>query len=129
LLGSFRFRFAGNDYLLRVRLAEKDKAAKQHAQKSPRHNRRDKQLHPVRKPPFTRRSGLNQFAALPGLQARENASATRPNAEADIIDWQSGRGNYAQHANECLHSVDLAAYVLAKNSALQVRKHNVGPHR
>jgi hypothetical protein len=40
-------------------------------------NRRDKQLQPVRKPPFTRRSDLNQFAVSPGLQARENASAIR----------------------------------------------------
>ena len=57
------------------------------------------------------------------------AAPTRPNAEPDVIDWQSGRGNYTQHANECLHSVDLAAYVLAKNSALQIRENNVGAHR
>src|SRR5947207_4247090 len=57
------------------------------------------------------------------------AAPTRPDAEPDVIDWQSRRRNYTQHANECLHSVDLAAYVLAKNSALQIRKNNVGPHR
>src|SRR6266496_946824 len=57
------------------------------------------------------------------------AAPTRPDAEPDVIDWQSRRRNYTQHANECLHSIDFAAYVLAKNSALQIRKNNVGPHR
>jgi len=37
LLGSFRFRFASHDYLLRVRLADEDKAAEKRAEKSPQH--------------------------------------------------------------------------------------------
>jgi hypothetical protein len=37
LLRSFRFRFASDDYFLRVRLADEDKAAKQQAEKSPPH--------------------------------------------------------------------------------------------
>jgi len=37
LAWELRFRFARDDYFLRFRLAGEDKAAKQHAEKSPRH--------------------------------------------------------------------------------------------
>jgi len=50
-------------------------------------NRRDKRLQPIRKPPFTRRSDLNQMAASPGLQATESASAIRlpEKSQRDVI--------------------------------------------
>jgi len=64
---------------------------------------------------------------LPKLSSA--TAPTRPNAKLDIIDRQRGRWDDAEHANECLHAIDFAADVLAKNGALQIWKNNVRFHR
>jgi len=54
------------------------------------------------------------------------AAPPAPDAETEIVDWKARRRNHIEHADQCLHSIEFAAHILAQDAALEIGQNGVG---